>query len=69
MTGADLKCPECGAGAKDVDPNYNLDPVSGLFPTAVQAWTMWHCKNGHRCGLEANVSSNGTSFKTVMLDP
>jgi hypothetical protein len=47
MTGADLKCPTCGAGAIDVAPEFELDPVAlDLLPS--KSWGIsWHCASGH----------------------
>ncbi len=55
MTGADLRCPECGAGARDVASDCRLDPpsmeecaASGelWMPDAWRA-VSWTCANGH----------------------
>lgn len=37
MMGKDLKC-DCGAGAVDVAPDYDLSHVEAVE---------WHCANGH----------------------
>lgn len=37
VRGKDLKC-ECGAGAKDVAPDVEIEPGSAVE---------WHCANGH----------------------
>ncbi len=48
MTGKDLRCPECGAEARDVHPDAELNPSGEFLPPAKEWGVMWTCRNGHR---------------------
>lgn len=48
MMGRDLKCVVCGAGAKDVAPDYELDEPPDQWLPATNAWAVcWTCDSGH----------------------
>lgn len=54
LTGADLRCPECGAGAADVAPDLDLTPAPtvtdwmGVLEPASSDVMTWTCTTGHR---------------------
>lgn len=45
MKAKDMKCPECGKGFRDIDPDYDFGE-QGLFPLRSEA-ANGHCENGH----------------------
>lgn len=46
MTGSDLRCPKCGAVARDVAPDFDLSQF-GSFDGG--RWgILWTCLNGHQ---------------------
>lgn len=47
MTGAELRCSDCGAGAANVAPDFNCGPPDGGTAFGELA-TFWRCMNGHR---------------------
>lgn len=54
MKARDVKCPKCGAGLKDVHPDYEIgieDRLTGLSPPKSKE-TYAHCANGHRLVLK-----------------
>lgn len=68
MTGKDIKCPQCGKGARDVSPDYNFDLArTDHVSRSREAWTMATCDDGHRIGIHARRLGDTTSYRVESL--
>jgi hypothetical protein len=67
MTGAEIRCPKCGAGAADVAPDYDLDAAfadDALVPVA-QAWEEVTCTGGHTLCLHRETETPWAALPQV----
>lgn len=70
MKASDVKCPKCGEGFVDIDPDYNIGRNGEMDSLLRGVRVNGHCRNGHRLDVEARFSPNGESeFLTQALEP